>query len=431
MKLKNLYILFLFWITTFPGIFSQEFEVVSFDHLKGDTVSKGESLEKIAKAKNDNSKSAKDNSPDVESLIGQMYEDYYNGYYDEAFNLAMKIPDNPEAQYIIGSIYVYGSERIEPDMKEAVKWLEKSIANDNTDAMYLLGYLYVTGDGGETNQSRGVKLLRSSAEKGNIGAMNNLANIYETGNDIIKKDIKEAIKWYRKGKSPIYPVSARQLGMLLLENGSENEFDEAKDLLEMAAMSNDRIAAFNLAQEYKTGNRLPQSYENALEWYKKAAELGDVLAMHYLGDMYFTGRGTQQNYPEALKWYKEAASHGKTESIFNVGRMLTNSKNYEEAYKYLKKGADLGDPECMNSLGYLYINGYGVVKSNEEAFKWIKKAAETGNIVAMYNVGVMYEKGEGIKQDYSQALEWYKKADKAGYKDAEAAIEAILDKITP
>ena len=78
----------------------------------------------------------------------------------------------------------------------------------------------------------------------------------------------------------------------------------------------------------------------------------------------------------------------------------------EEETKVIIAKAEQGDAEAQSLLGYMYINGEGVLKDYKEAVKWIRKAAEQGYAEAQYNLGLRYVNGEGVPQDYVRAYAW-------------------------
>jgi TPR repeat protein len=100
------------------------------------------------------------------------------------------------------------------------------------------------------------------------------------------------------------------------------------------------------------------------------------------------------------------------------------AQDYAKAREWFEKAADKGDAGAMNSLGWLYQNGYGVARDYVKAREWYEKAADKGETKAMLNLGWLYAKGVGVAQDYAKAREWYEKAADKG--DEQAPIVAAL-----
>jgi TPR repeat protein len=59
---------------------------------------------------------------------------------------------------------------------------------------------------------------------------------------------------------------------------------------------------------YRTGQGVPQGYQEALKWYRKAAKQGLPQAQSNLGVMYDLGQGVPQDYVRAHMWYSIAAA---------------------------------------------------------------------------------------------------------------------------
>jgi TPR repeat protein len=85
----------------------------------------------------------------------------------------------------------------------------------------------------------------------------------------IKKNYKEALKWFR--------ISAEQ---------------------------GDADAQFTLGTLYDKDKNYPQDYKEAVKWYTKAAEQGNESARSSLGVMYATGKGVPKDKKEAVKWFR-------------------------------------------------------------------------------------------------------------------------------
>lgn len=94
----------------------------------------------------------------------------------------------------------------------------------------------------------------------------------------------------------------------------------------------------------------------------------------------------------------------------------------------LKKKAEAGDAVAQRTLGFIYVNGFGVPKDSAEALKWYRLAAWQGNADAQFNLGLMYAKGEGIEKDLVQAHFWINEAahENADAKKSLALVEAQM-----
>jgi TPR repeat protein/energy-coupling factor transporter ATP-binding protein EcfA2 len=87
----------------------------------------------------------------------------------------------------------------------------------------------------------------------------------------------------------------------------------------------------------------------------------------------------------------------------------------KEAFVLFQAGADHGDAASMQSLGYLYLEGFGVTRDYTKAREWFEKAADKGNAGAMARLGLLYQNGEGVARDYLKARQWYERANDKGH----------------
>jgi hypothetical protein len=83
---------------------------------------------------------------------------------------------------------------------------------------------------------------------------------------------------------------------------------------------------------------------------------------------YYRELTTQSNYP---------AAYDNLGSLYLDGR--AGETNYGIAARAFRSGAELGDPDAMVSLAKMYVQGWGVPKSEEEANKWYERAASFGH----------------------------------------------------
>ena len=119
------------------------------------------------------------------------------------------------------------------------------------------------------------KELRMSAEEGNASAQNRLGLLYDEG------------------------------------KGVPQDYIQAKEWFEKAAMQGHAGAQLNLGTLYLEGNGAPQSAQMALVWFSRAAEQEDGLAFAKLGWMYARGRGVLQDFIQAHMWYNLGAAYGE------------------------------------------------------------------------------------------------------------------------
>ena len=78
-----------------------------------------------------------------------------------------------------------------------------------------------------------------------------------------------------------------------------------------------------------------------------------------------------------------------------------------KAMVYCLLAAEQGDARAQAILGFMYVEGKGVLQDYAEAMKWYRLAAEQGYASAQHSLGYMYDNGQGVPQDSIMAHMWY------------------------
>ena len=52
--------------------------------------------------------------------------------------------------------------------------------------------------------------------------------------------------------------------------------------------------------------------------------------------------------------------------------------NFAEAYCVLKPYAESGDAEAQYNIGWMYLNGYGLMMNDSKALEWWRRASDQG-----------------------------------------------------
>jgi len=117
------------------------------------------------------------------------------------------------------------------------------------------------------------------------------------------------------------------------------------------ARNGDLAAQRNLGHLYRSGQGVPQDFEEASRWYRRAAEAGLVGAQVNLGAMYLRGQGVDEDPAEAARWFVLAARQGHPVAQYNLGAML--------------------------------LKGLGVERSEPRALGWLNLSAKQGHRPAL------------------------------------------------
>lgn len=187
----------------------------------------------------------------------------------------------PLAMYRMGNHYFYGYEPVKKDIEKAYYWYKKSADKNFIESLELLGEMYFFGIYLEKNYAKAVecyeKVLTISDE--NIGAINNLGNIYSEGNFGVNKNENRALEYYKQGyllKDAVatYNLANINLGhdFYVTVNGDlYSRVDLLKEALNLdkSGQIHFLVAKGALRQFYLNNNALPRSF-----YLLKSANLG-------------------------------------------------------------------------------------------------------------------------------------------------------------
>jgi hypothetical protein len=212
---------------------------------------------------------------------------------------------DPNAQDVLGGLYIDGQQGVPQNYTEAVKWFRRAADQGLADAQFKLGVAYDRGQGAPQDYEEAIKWYRKAAEQGLAQAQDALGLSFTVGNGVLQ-DYEEAIKWYRKAAEQGYANSQAALGLKYYQH--EN-YTEAAKWLRKAAEQGDVVGQDFLAYMYRFGQGVPQDYAEAVKWFRKAADQGKAHDQWMLGRAYQYGEGVPQDYIEAFKWYNLSASN--------------------------------------------------------------------------------------------------------------------------
>jgi uncharacterized protein len=239
------------------------------------------------------------------------------------------------------------------------------------------------GQPAQTNQPA-LDLIRAKANQGDAQAQLELAHEYQSGSLGAPRDLKEAIRWYRK-----------------------------------AAEQNYRLAQYNLAAAYLRGLGVEKDDLEAYKWMLLAAAQGDPSAKHDLPIL--EGLLTWIQRAEAQK----QAAEFKPLPSPAPGAPFTVTQDTSRSDLEIKAAA--GDPKAQNDLGEAFYAGKkGQRKDPVQAVKWFRLAAAHHYAPAERNLGICYELGDGVPKHDIEAYKWYLLA--ASQADAKAKFRlAVVD----
>ncbi|MFP3597867.1 tetratricopeptide repeat protein [Chryseobacterium sp. SIMBA_029] len=178
----------------------------------------------------------------ADQLNNQSKELIQQGKYNEAFPILKKSAElgNSEAQYNFGYFLQSGTTGIK-DVREAIKWYEKSSDNGFNNGHYAMMMAYGNGEGVEQNSEKAFEYALKCANNDDTTCMRNVINCYLTGNGV-KADNSKFKEWIiRLAKLP----------------NPEN----------LALSGNITSARLEIAKFYKKGEHFEQNSYQSYLWY--------------------------------------------------------------------------------------------------------------------------------------------------------------------
>ena len=149
---------------------------------------------------------------------------------------------NAEAQFIIATRYLNGTDGVEQDFAKAAYWYGKASAAGNAPSQYRLGTLYERGKGVARDMKAALGWYERAGALGNVKAMHNAA-VLSAGNEQRQPDYERAFKWFSLGAAHGLKDSQFNLAVLL-ERGLGTRQTARKHCsgISMAAKQNDADA---------------------------------------------------------------------------------------------------------------------------------------------------------------------------------------------
>lgn len=204
---------------------------------------------------------------------------------------------------------------------DARKELAEPAEQGDAEAMTLMAEMLMRGQGGTRDELKARDYMFKAHEAGNTRATYNLGQMYLSGN-LVNKDETKGIALVRQSADLHYPQAEAMMGSWIAGGRYGFTKDEAIALawFQAAAAQNNAMAMGWLGSYYEEGKAgLTADKLVALDWYKKGGERGYAYALESAGRMYALGRGVSPDGAEALRWFKRAAATGYVSSYSWIG----------------------------------------------------------------------------------------------------------------
>jgi TPR repeat protein len=172
-----------------------------------------------------------------------------------------------------------------------------------------IGLMYEKGEGVTQSYTEAVKWYQLAANQGNSDGQYRLGTMYDSGRGVPKSG-KESQKWYRLA---VKSSDANYVAPIAI-------YENYEKIIKGAEQGN-KVDQTTLGNMYEFGNRVPQSYTEAVKWYRLATDQGSAAAQTSLGFMYEYGKGVKKDIQQAQKWYRLAADQGDAAASNNLVQM--------------------------------------------------------------------------------------------------------------
>ena len=337
--------------------------------------------------------------------------------------------NDPYAQYLIGSKYLYGLG-VKKDEQQFITWLTKSADNGFVGAQYKLGTIYLEGSLLEQNYEKAFQYFADAAADGSLESGVEIGLMFENGR-YVQKNLEEAVKYYSIAAEAGLPLAQALLGdMYYYGSGIEKSTPKAYELYRKSYIGNNDDGDVGIDLDYAIAKCYVECKigfsKEAFSHLKKSYERGNKSAILYMCFLY-NGNGSGIDEVDGKTLFnmaKESKITNDPNDQFALGFCyefgIDTEINYKKAFELYEKAAKQGFGWGQNHLAYCYHNGLGVEQNVELALCWLLKAAETVPM-AQYNLGVEYYKDQNI----DESLKWFGIALDNGYTAAAEMIERL------
>jgi TPR repeat protein len=256
---------------------------------------------------------------------------------------------------------------------DAVAKVRELAQKDDKDAIYALAHWGVLSG---ANINEVAALFRKAADKGQILAKSELAQVLMQAGAQNPEAVKEAIKLIKEAEAADNKVARRMLAQLHLQGVTEGEkgvvvveksVAKAKELLEKGNKAADGEATLGLAQLYSAGvEGVPQDHQKALDYLIEAGKQGNAVALSTYGARLLNGDPDTKESPKlvkkdvaaALKMFNDSADKGLAAASRILGQIYENGvgpdgadvkQDVTKAFEYYTKAANGNDPQALSA----------------------------------------------------------------------------------
>ncbi|MBR6730357.1 MAG: sel1 repeat family protein [Alphaproteobacteria bacterium] len=231
------------------------------------------------------------------------------------------------SQYYVGYLYLNGLG-VTQNVKEGLKYLQKSLDQNYDMAQSLMGFLYEEGHILPQDKKKAVELYYKASAQNNASANLNLGVMYYNGNHV-DQDTSIALEYFKKVPLDEKPIVARYLGEIYLNNPDFRDYAGALQHYRYAAKEGDLDSFFALGEIYRKGTGVAKSISSAMPYYHYAASKGYAPAQYMLGIIYANGDGVSRDVPKGYAWLSLAAEQHFTNAQTALDQLSGSMSLYD------------------------------------------------------------------------------------------------------
>ena len=192
------------------------------------------------------------------------------------------------------------------------------------DAMYKLGVAYLRGDKVDKDIKTAIKCFEKAAKMSNANACKQLADIYKSGSNGLKKDVTKAVK---------YEALAVEYKDYVLDEKTKSKIaaTKVKNLVKYSKCGIGRSnECYKAGMMYFNGEGIPVDQKKALKCFFSAACANNMDAVAKMIECYENGYGCKVDKGYAEFWSNRLASLKQKEADKNKPKSKTTAKSSRE-----------------------------------------------------------------------------------------------------
>lgn len=239
--------------------------------------------------------------------------------------------NNPFANYLLGNAYQYNYFG-EKDLLKAYFAYNEAALDYHPNAQLKVGYFNDIGRVVETDKRLAMSWYFLCAKASNLNCVRNLGINFQNGT-VVERNYEVALHYYQFASDKGLAKSTTSLALMYwFGNGTEKDINKANQLFEKSCDMRDGEGCMNLGTRYREGEAegFNQDHVRANELFQKACDYGYMGGCNNLANSYENSWGVTLNYIRASELYKFACDAGEAMSCSNLGYMYEHGNGLQQ-----------------------------------------------------------------------------------------------------